>query len=65
MSKTMIQITTDTREKIKSLGKMGETYDDVINKMYDATIENLAAKTLLDVSDSVSIEDILRKRKLV
>ena len=65
MAKTIIQIKKETREKIKSLGKMGETYDDVIQRMYESTVENMLAKTLLDVSDSSSIEEILKKRKLV
>ncbi|MFT4311577.1 MAG: hypothetical protein ACMXX7_03040 [Candidatus Woesearchaeota archaeon] len=65
MDKTIIQIKKETREKIKSLGKMGETYDDVIKRMYESTVENMLAKTLLDVSDSSSIEEILKKRKLV
>lgn len=65
MTKTMIQLNKNTRDKIKSLGSMGDTYDDVINKMYSATIENMMAKTLLDTSDSIKIEDILKKRNLI
>lgn len=65
MTKTIIQIKKETRDKIKSLGKMGETYDDVIQRMYEASVENMAGKTLLDVSDSTPIEEILKKRKLV
>lgn len=65
MEKTMIQIKKSTREKIKSLGNMGETYDDVLNKMYDATVENMYAKTLLDTTDSTPVEEILKKRNLL
>ena len=30
---TTIQISKQTREQLKELGKMGETYDDVINRL--------------------------------
>jgi len=30
---TTIQISKDVREMLKELGKMGETYDDVIKKL--------------------------------
>ncbi|MFT4250009.1 MAG: hypothetical protein ACMXYD_01470 [Candidatus Woesearchaeota archaeon] len=65
MTKTVIQVRKETREKLKSLGRMGDTYDDVISRMYDASIENMMSATLLDTSDSVAIEDILRKRNLL
>ena len=61
----MIQINKETREKIRSLGKMGDTYDDVINRMYEQTIENMLAKKLLNIEDSKSIEEILKERKLI
>ena len=65
MKKTMIQIKKETREKIKSLGKMSETYVDVIQRMYDQTVENMLVKQLLDTSDSVPLEKVLRERKLI
>ena len=60
----MIQITKETRDKIRSLGKMGETYDDVIQRMYEQTTENMLAKSLLDTRDTTPIQEILEKRKL-
>jgi predicted CopG family antitoxin len=30
---TTIQLSKETREQLKELGKMGETYDDVIKKL--------------------------------
>lgn len=65
MTKTMIQVNTTTRDLIKSLGRMGETYDDVLQRMYQQTTENMMAKLLLDTSDSISIQDILKKRNLL
>ncbi|MGD9131249.1 MAG: hypothetical protein PVH73_06710 [Candidatus Bathyarchaeota archaeon] len=30
---TTIQLSKETRDKLRDLGKMGETYDDVINRL--------------------------------
>ncbi len=60
----MIQVKTETRDKIKSLGSMGETYDDVLQRMYEQTTENLLVQTLLDTTNSTPIEDILKRRNL-
>lgn len=35
MSKTTIQIDKNTRHELRSFGKKGETYDDVIKKLMD------------------------------
>jgi hypothetical protein len=32
---TTIQLTPATREKLKQLGKKGETYENIINKLID------------------------------
>ena len=61
----MIQIKTDTRDKIKSLGKMGETYDDVLQRLYEQAFEMLLAKNLLNTSNTTDIEEILKKRNLI
>jgi len=33
---TTIQLTTDTRERLKSKGVKGETYDQIINRLLEA-----------------------------
>lgn len=33
MSKTTIQIDTKTRDRLSAIGKHGETYDDIINRL--------------------------------
>jgi len=65
MTKTMIQIQKQTRDKIKSLGVMGETYDDVILRLYDQAIENQLAKKLLSTEGYVLLDDVLKKRGLL
>lgn len=65
MTKTMIQIETETRDKIKSLGSMGDTYDSVLQRLYKQAVEVIMAKTLLDTTDTIEIEKILRRRNLI
>ena len=33
MPKTTIQIETSTRDKLNAIGKRGETYDEIINRL--------------------------------
>jgi predicted CopG family antitoxin len=37
MKTTTIQVDTETRDALKSLGKKGETYNDIIRKLIKAT----------------------------
>ncbi|MFA5137531.1 MAG: hypothetical protein WC489_09160 [Patescibacteria group bacterium] len=32
---TTVQVTVKTRDKLKGMGKKGESYDDIINKLID------------------------------
>lgn len=36
---TTIQISKETREQLRELGKMGETYDDVIRRLIELVKE--------------------------
>jgi len=64
MAKTMIQISTDVRDKIKSLGKMGETYNDVLGRLYSYGIEVQMAQLFLDTTGYVNLKDVMKERKL-
>ena len=53
MSQTTIQISKDTREKLKIIGRKGQTYDEII--------ENESFSELLDrLIKSQSKEDLLK-----
>ena len=58
MSQTMIRISTDTRDKLKDMGRMGETYDDVIARLYDRVFNKKMEKELMDLSDCILVEDM-------
>ena len=58
---TTISISTDMKEKLKNLGKAGDSYEDVIRKMYELTRKNILLSYLYDESDSISLAEA-RKR---
>lgn len=58
MNQTMIRIKTETRDKLKEMGRMGETYDDVISRLYDKVFNKKMEKELMDLSDCILAEDM-------
>ena len=58
-NKTMIQVDADVRDKIKSLGRMGETYSDVLNKLYKLAILVEMEKYLMDTGGYVDINELI------
>ena len=58
---TTISVSEDTKEKLKNFGKAGDSYEDVIIKMYEFTRRNVLLSCLYDESDSISLEEA-RKR---
>ncbi|MFH1649966.1 MAG: hypothetical protein ABIA93_05435 [Candidatus Woesearchaeota archaeon] len=58
---TTISISMELKEKLKNLGRAGDTYEDVIRKMYEITKENLIHNWLYDMTDAIPIDEA-RKR---
>ncbi len=59
MAKTMIQVDVETRDKIKSLGRMGETYSDVLDKLYELAIRQQMENYLLDTTGYVDLDELI------
>ncbi len=61
---TTISISPDLKEKLRNLGRARDSYEDVIERMYELTRKNLLMAYLYDLSDSVTIgEAIAEARK--
>ena len=56
---TTISISTDLKEKLRNLGRGGDSYEDVIRKMYEMTRKSLLMAYLYDLSDSVTIDEAI------
>jgi len=41
---TTIRVSTDLRDRLKELGKKGETYDEIIERLLRMAVENMGGK---------------------
>ncbi|MFP4112401.1 MAG: hypothetical protein ACLFPQ_01735 [Candidatus Woesearchaeota archaeon] len=60
---TTIAISEDLKEKIRNLGRTGDSYEDVIRKMYEVAKKNILMSYLYDTSDSVPIDEAISDAK--
>ncbi len=60
---TTIQITTETKEQIQSFGTKGETYDDIIRKLYEIAVKQQLRDLLVSSEDDLPIEEALARAK--
>lgn len=58
---TTISISNEMKEKLKNLGRAGDSYEDVIRKMYELTRKNILLSYLYDESDSISLEEAKKR----
>jgi len=61
MTTTTIAISLETREKLRNLGRTGDSYEDVIKKMYELTSKHILKTYLYDTSDSISIHEAKKR----
>ena len=60
---TTIAISNELKDKLRNLGKAGDSYEDVIRKMYEIAHKQLLLDYLYDESDSVSIDEAIALTK--
>ncbi len=60
---TTIAISNEMKEKLRTLGRAGDSYDDIIRKIYDFASSNLLLNYLYDESDSVPIDQAIAKAR--
>lgn len=59
-----ISISKETKEKLKNLGRAGDSYEDVIKKMYEITKKQILLDYLYDEKDSITIDEARRRLKV-
>lgn len=57
MDITTIQLNKKTKEKISSFGAKGESYDEIINRIYDLAVKEQLRQFLMSDDGFISIED--------
>ncbi len=60
---TTISLSNEMKENLKNLGRAGESYEDVIRRMYELTRKQIMMQYLYDTSDSISLEELRAKIK--
>lgn len=60
---TTISISSEMKEKLKNLGRAGDSYEDVIKRMYEITKKSLLVSYLYDTSDSISVAEARKRLK--
>ena len=60
---TTISVSEEMKEKLRNLGKAGDTYNDILHRMYEATKKSLLLQYLYDESDSVNIDEAIADAK--
>ena len=57
MEITTIQLSKETRDKICSFGKKGESYDDILKRVYSLAVKEQLRNFLLSSEGTISIEE--------
>ena len=52
MSQTTVQISKETREKLKKLGRKGQTYDEIIKNLMETSKKAMLFTELDRISDT-------------
>ena len=60
---TTISISHDTKNKLRNLGRAGESYDDVITKMYAVARKHMLMTFLYDEEDSVDVDEAITQAR--
>jgi hypothetical protein len=61
MEITTIQLSKETKKKISSFGVKGESYDDIINRIYNIAVKDQLREFLMSSENSISISEARRR----
>jgi predicted CopG family antitoxin len=57
METTTIQLSKETKNKLSSFGTKGESYDDILRRVYSLAVKEQLRAFLLSSEGTISIED--------
>ena len=60
---TTISISREIQEKIQEFGNKGDTYSDILLRLYNSAKERQLQDILMDEKDTLSVELALKKAK--
>ena len=57
METTTIQLSKETKDKISSFGIKGESYDEILRRIYSLAVKEQLREFLMSSGDTISIEE--------
>jgi len=60
---TTISISDEMKAKLRDIGRTGDSYEDVIRRMYELTRKNILLAYLYDTSDSIPVDEAIAQAK--
>ena len=61
MDITTIQLSKETKEKISSFGVKGESYDDILKRIFDLAVKEQLKEFLMSDEGFIDIEDAIKE----
>ena len=61
MGITTIQLSNETKDKISSFGTKGESYDDIIKRIYSLAVKEQLRDFLMSDKGFIPIEDAIKE----
>jgi len=63
MDTTTIQLSKETRDKISSLGRKGESYEEIITRIYSIAVKEQLREFLMSEEGFIPIEEAIKEAK--
>ena len=61
MKITTIQLTEETKKKISSFGVKGESYDDILQRIYHAAVKTQLRDLLMSSENTITIDEAIEE----
>ncbi len=61
MEITTIQLSKETKEKISSFGMKGESYDEILNRIYSLAVKDQLREFLMSANGFIPIEKAIEE----
>jgi len=61
MDISTIQLSKETKRKISSFGNKGESYEDILKKIYSMALKEQVRQFLMDEKDSITLEEFKKE----
>jgi len=63
MDTTTIQLSKEMKEKLASFGMKGESYDEILRRVYDMAVKEHIREFLMSEEDTISIDEAIKEAK--